>query len=248
MHRPILFAVALASTLATPAWADHWDEDAEEAGLVAIAQGIYAVPSSGAPIWYAAPNYYSCSGGVWSASPGGGAPWQTLAIGGLPQDLAYAVDAAGHAQYGLCPGDPLPPPAAAYLGGPTVVITAGLPHIVRYGRLWRGWSTRYGHRPVFLPPPFALACHPQHMHYAPAPAPAYYRQPVYAPAYAQPAMAYRSGGHGYGGGYVPHQAPAYSPPRNIAPAPHNWGGGHGGQWGGQPAWNGGGHGRGGGRR
>ncbi len=248
MNYRSLGIAAIACMIATPALADDWQEGVDDSGMVAIAQGVYAVAGSGTPMWYAAPSYYSCSGGVWSASQGGDAAWQTVAVASLPQDLAYAIDAAGHAQYGLCPGDPLPPPVATYLGGPTVAVIAGMPRIVRYGHLWRGWSPRYG-RQTFMPPPYAR---PQ-WHNA-APQGGYYHSPTYAPRYMAPAPVYHSGSAGYAPSYSPRYAPAphyapapsYAPSRPMAPSGGGWGGGRGGSWGGGHQGGGGGHGGGGG--
>ncbi len=239
-RRWVAGVVAVASLIAFQAFADDWNGEAEQQGMVALAPGVYAVPGDGAPMWYAAPYYYSCGRGVWSASGGGDQPWTTISVASLPQDLAYAIDAQGYAQYGLCPGDALPPRVSGYLGGPTVVVVAGLPRIVRYGHLWSGWLPRsaYGRR-AFLPPPCARptwAVVGPHNH-------SYYTAPYYAPSAVQTVPVYRSGPsyappmHSFRGG-----VPAYVPPRAMAPAAGSWGnqpgggwghGGRGGSWGGR---------------
>jgi hypothetical protein len=136
--RPTLLLTGLLALCAVPAWADDGQDD-PAANMTQIAPGLWAIPGDGAPTWFSEGQYYVCSAGQWSATPGGDLSWQPKAVRELPDNIRDGLDAARYANSGLCPGDALPPTVATAIGGPSVMIVGGYPRILRVGPYFRGW-------------------------------------------------------------------------------------------------------------
>ena len=67
--RKSFFIVVLSSLCALPAWADDASGNPGD-GLTLVAPGLWAVAAEGPPMWFTEGQYFSCSGGQWSATVG----------------------------------------------------------------------------------------------------------------------------------------------------------------------------------
>ena len=183
--RTTLLLVFLPCLLGANAWAQE-PQDAPGGDLTQIAPGLWAVPGDGAPMWFTEGQYFSCSGGQWSATSGGDAPWGPLSAAQLPDSVRDGLDASRYASYGVCPGDPLPANVATAIGGPSVILVGGYPRILRVGPLFRGWRPSYAWtRPAYFPVrPRVWGGYGG------------YARPAYGGGYARPVY-----GGGYRGGY-----------------------------------------------
>ena len=149
--RTTLLLTGLLALCAAPAWADEVQEDAT-ANMTQVAPGLWAIPGDGAPMWFSEGQYYVCSAGRWSATPGGDLSWQPKATRELPESIRDGLDADRYASSGLCPGDALPPTVATAIGGPSVMIVGGYPRVIRVGPYFHGWRPSSAWvRPAFFP-------------------------------------------------------------------------------------------------
>ena len=103
-------------------------------------------------MWFTEGQYYACSAGQWSGTPGGDTSWVPLALRELPESLRDGLDADRYASYSVCPGDALPASVATAIGGPSVLVVGGYPRILRVGPMFRGWRPSSAWvRPAWFP-------------------------------------------------------------------------------------------------